>query len=362
MAAETGPQIHFKTPTFKPEDKEPTDTVASHPSKDGGRNTSSLPYSLLRQRNPQSEHLAEKIDSQRLVAAHNVVRGSFAPVPATPRGSLDSSAQRTSPLSSPRASTSHLQLQHLLRAVDADLNGYGLEESRDGFFDASFYRPLKQNHEDLMKKAAETLPDTFRKKNHPLSLRRFMPQQLRETKAFFISITSSRAGIRLLKTFLGFFITYIICLIPASRDWLGKYNYIMVVSAIFNHPGRAIGSQIDGATLTIFGTVAGLGWGSLALYVSTSTATAQSGYGGVLAAFLVIFAATIGWLRCLFIRLYQAVICAGVAIVYMCLADTSESVGWRKVFDYGIPWILGQAVCLFIAFFFFPDAGSRPLA
>lgn len=213
-----------------------------------------------------------------------------------------------------------------------------------------------------MRKAEETLPDTFRMKNQPLSVRRFLPQQLRGAKAFFWRISTTRAGVRLLKTFLGFFITYIICLIPASRNWLGRYNYIMVVSAIVNHPGRAIGSQIDGAILTILGTVTGLGWGSLALYVSTSTATAQSGYGGILATFLVIFAVFIGSLRCIFIRLYQAVLCAGIAIVYTCLADTSQSVGWRKVFDYGIPWVLGQGICLIIAVVVFPDAGSRSLA
>ena len=362
MAAETGPQIHFKTPTFKPEDKDVEAAEGPKPAKTREAEVSSRRISLLRKPNPKSLQLTEGPSPQRLSATHDIIRGSFAHTSPTSRNSPDSRALIASPVPSPRASTSHLQLEHLLQAVDAELDGYGLEESRDGFYDASFSRPLKRDHEDLMRKAAETLPDAFRKKNHPLSLRRFLPQQLREAKAFFQKISTSRAGIRLLKTFLGFFITYIICLIPASRNWLGRYNYIIVVSAIINHPGRAVGSQLDGTVLTILGTVAGLGWGSLALYVSTSTATAQSGYGGVLATFLVLFATLIGWLRCVFMRLYQAVICAGIAIVYTCLADTSQSVGWKKVFDYGIPWVLGQAVCLIIAVLVFPDVGSRSLA
>lgn len=361
-AAKIGPQIHFQTPTFKPVELDVEAPERSGPPKDSENKPLSRRYSILRKRNPKNLQLAEELGLPRLAAAHDVIRGSFAHPPTTPRGSLDSRTPRVSPAPSPRASTSQLQLEHLLRAVDEDLDVYGLEESRDGFFDASFTRPLKRNHDDLMRKGTETLPDAFRKKNHPLSLQRFLPQQLREANAFFENISTSRAGLRLLKTFLGFFITYIICLIPASRDWLGRYNYIMVVSAIVNHPGRAVGSQLDGTILTILGTVAGLGWGSLALYVSTSTATAQSGYGGVLAAFLVIFAALIGWLRCVFIRLYQAVLCAGIAIVYTCLADTSQSVGWEKVFDYGIPWVLGQVVCLIIAVVIFPDLGSRSLA
>ena len=354
MAAKTVPQVQFKTPTLKPEDKDIKAIT-------DGEATPSVSYSLLRKRNLKSLNLAEE-GPQKSTAAHHVISGSFAHASTTPRGSLDFSAPRSSPVPSSRLSNSHLQPESLLQTADLDLDRYGLEESRDGFFDASFQRPLKRDHENLMREAAESLPDDFQKNNHPLSLRRFIPQQMREAKAFFKEITSSRAGIRLLKSFLGFFITYVICLVPASRDWLGQYNHIMVVSAIFNHPGRAIGSQLDGAILTIFGTLAGLGWGSLALYVSTSTATAQSGYGGILATFLLVFAALIGWLRCIFIRLYQAVICAGVAIVYTCLADTSQSVGWKKVFDYGIPWVLGQVVCLLISVLVFPDAGSQTLA
>ena len=366
--AETGPEIQFRTPTFEPETvtspqlQDINIAEGSKNAQDGEKKASARRYSLLRKRNAKSSHVAEDAKPQRLGAAHDVIGGSFTQASTTPRRSIDSRVLGSSPVPSPRASISHMQLEPLLQDVDVDPDGYGLEEARDGFFDASFTRPLNCDHEDQMRKAEETLPDAFRKKNHPLSVRRFLPQQLLEAKAFFHRISTTRAGFRLLKTFLGFFITYIICLIPASRNWLGRYNYIMVVSAIVNHPGRAIGSQIDGAILTILGTVTGLGWGSLALYVSTSTVTAQSGYGGILAAFLVIFAVLIGWLRCVFVRLYQAVLCAGIAIVYTCLADTSQSVGWRKVFDYGIPWVLGQGVCLIIAVVVFPDAGSRSLA
>ena len=362
MAAATDPQVHFKTLGFRPNDKSVKVAEAPNLPTDGQPQRLSGQDPVLRKRNPRNLHLAEGSSPQSLAAVHRIIHGSFAQALTTPGGSLDLDALKQAPVPSPRVSNSHLQLEHLLQAVDADLDRYGLEESRDGFFDALFYRPLKRDHEALMSKAAETLPDAFRKKNHPLSLRRFIPQQLREAKAFFKEISSSRAGIRLLKSFLGFLITYIICLIPASRDWLGRYNYIMVVSALFNHSGRPIGSQLDGFVFTIIGTIAGLGWGSLALYVSTSTATAQVGYGGVLATFLVIFAAVIGWLRCVFIRLYQALLCAGAAIAYVSLADTSESVGWKKVFDYGIPWVLGQVVCLVVAILVFPDAGSQSLA
>jgi len=353
------PQIVLKTPTFQSGNEDVQAPTTSSSTRASKRNKSPRRYLLTKQR--INKHLrVEEPTPQRPTANPGIYLGSYAQ--SSPRNSGDGRALGTSHGPSPRVSTSHVQLEHLLPAVDADLDTYGVEELRDGFFDASFSRPLQRHHDELMHKASLTLPDSFKERNHPLSLRRFIPQQLSEVKSFFHQISTSRAGIQLLKTFLGVFISYVICLIPASRDWLGRYNYIMVVSAIINHPGRAIGSQLDGAVLTIIGTIAGLGWGSLALYVSTSTPTAQAAYGGVLATFLIIFATLIGWLRCVFVRFYQAVLSAGIAICYICLADTSQTVSWVKVFDYGIPWVLGQAVCLLVSFLMFPDAGSRSLA
>lgn len=273
----------------------------------------------------------------------------------------DARASRSIGDPSSTPSTSHSQLERLLQNVDVEIDTYGFEERRDGFFDASFHRPLQQNRPEMMTKISETLPDSFNA-SHSLSFRQFLWQQWHEVVGFVKQATTSRDGIRLLKTFLGYYIAYLVCLVSVSRHWLGRHNYIMVISALVNHPGRPLGSQIDGALMTIFGTIMGLGWGSLALYVSTSTATAKSAYGGVLATFLICFTATIGWFRCVFLRFYQAVLCAGIAICYICLADTSRSVGWRKVFDYGIPWVLGQALCLVISIFIFPDTGSRSIS
>ncbi|KAL8970696.1 MAG: hypothetical protein Q9197_003679 [Variospora fuerteventurae] len=249
---------------------------------------------------------------------------------------------------------------HLLSKTEDELETYGINETRDGFFDATFYRPLRRNRQQMMKRASETLPLALQT-HHPLSLKYFVPRQWSELKDSVRQIATTRSGLELFKSFLGFYVAYIICLIPASRQWLGSHSYVLPLSALVNHAGRPIGSQIDGAFLTIVGTAAGLGWGSLAMYVSTSTATAQNGYGGVLAAFLVIFTATVAVLRCTFIRLYQAMISAGIAICYLCLADTSETVGWRKIFNYGIPWVLGQAICLIVSSLVFPATGARAL-
>ncbi len=290
--------------------------------------------------------------------ASSIYRGSYGQSPRS-RSSLRTPG--SSAHSTPRLSMSQSQLEKLLQDLDIELETYGVEEFRDGFFDGSFLKPQNADHEDLMRDAEYTLPAAFKKKN-PLSSRNFFPKQWHGIKKVVREVTTTRAGIKLTRSFLAFFIAYILCLIPVIRVWLGRYSYIMVLSALINHPGRTVGAQVDGAILTIAGTATGLGWGAFALWVSDSTSIARRGYGGILAAFLVLFMGIISALRSYFIRLYQLVLCAGIAVAYTVLAETSESVNWGKLFDYGIPWVFGQGICLLICCTIFPDAGARPLA
>ncbi|KAI1472680.1 uncharacterized protein F4812DRAFT_21230 [Daldinia caldariorum] len=241
-------------------------------------------------------------------------------------------------------------------------NSYGVTELRDGFFDAIFLPPEKIDYQALMKQAESTLPYAFRKRD-PLSARDFFPNQWHELKGVVRRVTTTRAGIKLLKSFLAVFIAYILCVIPSVRDRLGRYCYITVISAIVNHPGRTLGAQVDGTLQTIIGTATGLGWGAFGLWVSTATAAARIGYGGVLAVFFFIYIFSIACLRSYYIRLYQAIICAGISICYTCLAEVSGSkVSWSKLLAYGVPWVLGQAIALVICCTVMPDAGARPLA
>ncbi|KAI0173437.1 hypothetical protein GGR52DRAFT_387284 [Hypoxylon sp. FL1284] len=241
-------------------------------------------------------------------------------------------------------------------------NTYGVTELRDGFFDAIFLPPEEVSFKYLMKQAELTLPYALRKRD-PLSLRSFLPKQWHEAKGVFRRVTTTRSGPRLFKSFLAFFIAYILCLIPRVQERLGPYSYIMVISTIINHPARTLGAQVDGAILTIVGTASGLGWGAFGLWVSTATATARVGYGGILAVFLFIYIFIIACLRTYYIRTYQAVICAGIAISYTCLAEVSGTeVSWSKLLNYGIPWAIGEAISLVICCLLIPDAGARPLA
>jgi hypothetical protein len=79
--------------------------------------------------------------------------------------------------------------------------------------------------------------------------------------------------------------------------------------------------------------------------------------------FLALFMLVMASIRAFFIRFYQAVLCAGIAIMFTTLAETnSQNVTWNKLRSYAIPWLLGQALALAVNVLLFPDPGARALA
>ncbi|GFP57962.1 protein BRE4 [Trichoderma asperellum] len=243
-----------------------------------------------------------------------------------------------------------------------DPETFGVVEDRDGFFDALFLKHTPFVSDGCEERSRATLPAAF-DEDSPLAARRFLPRQYREIKWVLRRVATTRTGLRLLRSFTAYFAAYILCLIPAVREWLGRYHYIIAVSVILNHPARTSGAQVEGAAFTTIGTAAGLGWGVLGLLLSTSTPAASAGYGGILALFLALFMAVVAWIRSYYSRLYQMVVCAGVAITFTLLAQTSGTIiVWEKLRNYVVPWLLGQAIALLVNCAIFPDAGARPLA
>ncbi|KAI9794686.1 MAG: hypothetical protein M1833_007402 [Piccolia ochrophora] len=353
------PDLRLTAPAFE------TAPGANSPEIQSRRRSIDVDQSRSSSEAPQDggKHVRLELEELPKTSVSDPYLGSFARATFS-RSALDVSAGAGTPgsvPSTPRASAGQVQLERLLSQVDVGLDTYGVEEVRDGFFDAFFFHAHGLDRTQLRDEALRTLPRSLRKDDHLRERFSFLRQCrafVRESK----QVLTTRAGVKLLKSFLGFFIAYVVCLVPTAGDWLGRYSYIMPISAVFNHPGRTVGAEIDGFLGTIVGTILGLGWGSLALYVSTATDPARAGYGGVLALFLIVFTACMAWLRCVYMKFYQAVICAGIAVAYTCLADTSEAIGWGKLMNYGLPWIFGQCVALLVCLVVIPDAGARPIA
>ncbi|KAF7546762.1 hypothetical protein G7Z17_g8193 [Cylindrodendrum hubeiense] len=253
------------------------------------------------------------------------------------------------------------QINEMISDDRINMDTYGVSEMRDGFFDALFLKPLPIAPGDVIESSKAAMPREF-DKSHPLSPKAFLPRQWHELQSVARRITTTRAGIKLLKSFTAFFVAYVLCLIPVVRNWLGRYDYVMVISVIINHPARTFGSQVDGAVFTILGTACGLAWGVIGLLLSTSTMSASAGYGGILTVFLALFMAGVGYIRSFFIRFYQAVLAAGMAVAFTTLAETNgRDIEWAKLRSYAIPWLLGQAIALVVNLVLFPNAGNRPL-
>jgi len=251
--------------------------------------------------------------------------------------------------------------EHLIDQVQLD--AYDITEFRDGFFDALYPNPRPANLGKPARSTASDLPASTLGEPSSSSRGRIL-DQWREAKIVIQKVVTTRSGIQLMKSFLSFFLAYILCLIPSTRDWLGRQTcYIIAVSAIVNHPGRTLGAQLDGTVLTVLGVASGLGWGAFGLWLSTSTIAAQTGYGGILAMFLCLYMAAVALLRSYYIRLYQLALCAGIATLYTCLINVSdEPVVWQKLSRFAIPWCLGQAISLAINAIVFVDGGARPIA
>ncbi|KAF5634337.1 BRE4-like protein [Fusarium sp. NRRL 25303] len=292
----------------------------------------------------------------RFTLDHEPPRGrSISPAQAyLARPSLDS---RRSP-----SVMSIMQIDQIISDDRMNMDTYGVAEMRDGFFDALFLKPDPIDPDEVVERSKAALPKEF-EKSHPLSAKHFLPRQLHEFKSVIRKVATTRAGIQLLKSFLAFFIAYILCLIRPIHDLLGYNDYIMVVSTIINHPGRNLGSQVDGTVGTIIGTAAGLAWGYVAILISESTNDALKVYGWILIVVSAVFFAGIALIRSIFIRLYQTVLCAGIALAFTTLGLTDgDAFTWHKPLQYGIPWLLGQAIALAVNCLVFPDAGNRLLA
>ncbi|PNP85608.1 hypothetical protein FNYG_00664 [Fusarium nygamai] len=304
-------------------------------------------------------------DSPSLSPTGLDVRFTLDHEPRRGRSISPAQASLTRPSLDSRRSQSVMSIMQIDQIISDDrmnMETYGVAEMRDGFFDALFLKPDPIDPDEIVERSKAALPKEF-EKSHPLSAKHFLPRQLHEFKSVTRKVATTRAGIQLLKSFLAFFIAYILCLIQPVHDWLGYNDYIMVVSTIINHPGRNLGSQVDGTVGTIIGTAAGLAWGYVAILISESTNDALKAYGWILIVVSAVFFAGIALTRSIFIRLYQTVLCAGIALAFTTLGLTDDNAfTWHKPLQYGIPWLLGQAIALAVNCLVFPDAGNRLLA
>ena len=230
---------------------------------------------------------------------------------------------------------------------------YGVEELRDGFFDASFFRPFGNVKSDAAQASAHS--QQYGRQSPP----KFVSNMIIGVGDFFWAVFNTHKGIKLCKASLAYMVCFILCLIPSSQKWLGPYNYWATIAVLLNHPARTVGAQLDGTVLCILGSAVGLGWGSLALKIADTIGRRE----GFVQLAIVLFAMIIAWLRATTLRLYQALMCAGLAAFFLCHIVPFEP-HWDSsiIRDFALPWLVGMAVCQIVNVILLPRGGGRDIA
>lgn len=255
---------------------------------------------------------------------------------------------------SSRTSLSQLKLNLLTEGRHWEvLEDYGLEELRDGFFDPIFTR-YERNHSSTSDYPELVKDDYFSYWNH--SLVSFLRIEYEHLKQNWEPIV---------KFFVAFFASWCICLIHPAGSWLGhQYRYFMPIAVLIHHPARTVGVQLEISIWSILGGAFGLGWSSLAWYVSTATKPTSNHQGGILfmSMFIAIFLAS--WLRTAYQRFFYFSLSFGVSILFLHTADLVNSkylLDWQLCWDFGISYLFGVLLSLLACVIIFPHCGQSEL-
>ncbi|ANB15586.1 Bre4p [Sugiyamaella lignohabitans] len=230
---------------------------------------------------------------------------------------------------------------------------YGIEELRNGFFDAIFVPPTiveSAAKREFIGKPSKSLSDSGKS---------WINSWIKSVR----KITVQTEQIKLLKTFLAYFLAYILCMIGPTGRWLGRYNLFMAFAVLIHHPGRTSGSQIEISFWSILGIAIGLGWGSTGLYIASSTHRAAELFGLIHAFSLTLCLVVTCWIKAAFVRLHHFMTSLALAVYVLEVANVSEStsVDWMKAWQFGIPYLFGILISLAVNILVFPDFGHQDI-
>lgn len=154
-------------------------------------------------------------------------------------------------------------------------------------------------------------------------------------------------------------ITVSICLIPASRNVIGRAAYLGAITTVFGHPGRRFGQMAEALILALLGTVLGVAWSLLGLYLGSLVIRdhppAAYTIRGIFLAIAMLFH---GYLRSrtprLFIFVLLMTICAVVS-----LTSTATVVTPVAATQILYPILIAAGVITLVNISMFPEFSSR---
>lgn len=246
-----------------------------------------------------------------------------------------------------RSNISQLKLNRLVQEQKWEkLESFDLEELRDGYFD-----PVFTAHESMF---ADDVAPVTSSSNEKKWLKLLNIKNLRKEWR------------HILKYWVAFFISIVICLIEPAGQWIGQeFRYFLPVAVLLHHPARNIGIQLEISIQSILGAATGMAYAALVWYVSTATLPAANNQGGIL--FFGQFLAIIltDWVRTLFQRSFYFATSCGVATLFFCsssLKMSKSELEWKLFWDFGISYLYGIILSLLVCATLFPETGHSTVA
>lgn len=166
---------------------------------------------------------------------------------------------------------------------------------------------------------------------------------------------------RILKNVTATTLLVSICLIPGSRTAIGKAAYLGAITTVFGHPGRRFGQMAEALILVLSGTVLGVAWSILGIYLSSLV---MKEYPPAAYAIRAIFLAVVvlfhGYLRSKTPRLFIFVLLL-VIVSVVSLTSTAKVVTPLSATNILYPILIAAGCITLVNICVFPEFSSRYL-
>ena len=166
---------------------------------------------------------------------------------------------------------------------------------------------------------------------------------------------------RILKNVTATTLLVSICLIPGSRNTIGKAAYLGAITTVFGHPGRRFGQMAEALILVLSGTVLGVAWSTLGVYLGSLVVKENppAAYA-IRGTFLAVVVLVHGYLRSRTPRLFIFVLLL-IIVSVVTLTSTAKAVTPLAATNILYPILIAAGCITLVNICIFPEFSSRYL-
>ncbi|CAH0048766.1 unnamed protein product [Clonostachys solani] len=166
---------------------------------------------------------------------------------------------------------------------------------------------------------------------------------------------------RILKTSLACVIALSFAVIPELGTVYGLNTYLIPMVTVFAHPGQRMGKVIETLVMALLGSLLGLGWSLLGLFLSTlAIGQNPSAASAIRAIFMLVSVLTHGYVRSQTPRLFALVWFELISSATILLGSTTQ-VTVQAFTGVYYPILTGSAIVLFVNLCIFPEHATSYL-